>query len=578
MIESGKLTIFVLVSILLLPVAGRAAELTLEECVAQALAKNSGLKSAETAVTAAGEDLHIAEAGFLPSLQVTGEYSLVANPDRLIIEGNSFGPGVPPQDVSLSTGDHDQYAIKLKVKQPLFTGWSLTNAHRKAKSLGAEASHTLARQRKTLALEVKKAFNEVLNDQLRVNTVNKLMQAKQERLRVLRELLAEGYVSNEDVLLQETDLLFTEAELTKSNNLTAFSHSRLKQLMQYSEGDDLVLKGKPVNGNLAVSLQEVVQAGIANREDLQGALTRIRVAEAETGIARSGFYPQASLVGSYTRQKETNIAQPEVWMLAAQLEWQVFEWGRTTAAVKKANALKQGLTFERDELEKSVMLEVEKGWRDAQDRVMAVKAQEKRLKTVEYRMVRMLEKYGEGVAKLVDVVEVEADLIKDSNDYVMALNNLGSSLAQLEAATASWADNWFVEEGVYVPGIGSFDRQLQKLAEKKRMSELVEKPAEDNEPKENIATPQQNKMEENSPAPHAAAVVIQVGAFKSKRSAERLRKSLLAKAGSLNVSIVAEGSFYKVLLGKFAGKEDAALWAEQSGIKNYLVRGGNEFR
>jgi len=593
-----------------------AAELTLEECIAQALARNNRIKSTEMKLAAAREDVRIARTGFLPLLQARGSFTLTDSPDRLIIDSNAIAPGVPAQDASIATGDRDQYALSLVVRQPLFTGGNLTHLLGRAKAQGDEARYRLESQKKLLISQVKRLFNEALNEKMQQMTVAKLVQAKRERLRVFRERFAEGYLEQEDLLLQEADLSFTEAELSRCGNRAALALTRLRLLMQQPAEEALVLKGKPLNVRLVIPLGDALQAGITNREDLKSSLEQVRGAEEEVGMAKSAWFPQASLSGSYTRQKETNIARPEVWLLAAQLDWQLFDWGRVRSAVRRTAALQQEKIYQHEELKKNVLIEVEELWRGAQDREQVVKALEKRVKSEEYRVGRVVEKYGEGTVKLTEVLDAEAQLVKACNEYLVALNDSASLLAQFEAAVSVPIAGWLVEENVYLPDLTVSASRLKFLVSLRNRQEGAALPVEAKQSGTHQLDPagvpgisQSAAAAPASVAPPGASAVLpgpvagspagrgtavevqaaarvahaskgiflQLGAFKSRKYATVLKDTVSAVAGDHSLRILIEGGFYKVVLGRFGSKKEAETWAQHSGIKEYQARSDGGF-
>jgi outer membrane protein len=566
-------------------------EVTLQESVDRALANNGGLKSYKEELAETREQVQISRAGLFPSLKLRGGYSLIDQPERLIINRNTFGAGTPPQDTEISTGDHTSYNLNLVLTQPLFTGGGLTHAYRKSMHVSEETSRWVEMHTRRLVLDVQKAFHEALNAQLYTMIVEKAAEAKQERLRVLQELEAEGYAGREEVLQQETDILFTELELFKGKNREKIALSRLRNLIRYEGDDGPLLKGNTFNGTLVVSLAEVREAALSNREELKASRSRVAAAEEDIAIARSRFYPQASLEGKYTLQKETNMTRPQVWMLTAQLEWSLFEWGRTTSEVRQKVARRQRANYEREELENSVRLEAEQAWRSLKEREKTVAAHKKRVTTEEYRLNLTADRYAEGKLKLAEVIEVEAQFIKAYNEYLAAINDLDVDLANLETAAALSMEQWLRSEEIYEPDVDSFEQKIRELSAKKREAVPEDAPLKmdiivaDAGHVSSSAQPEEQTVKTK----HAAAVTsaasavtnraivprvpiaVQVGSFKARRDAYRHMKDVTAKLRDRKIAIYHIGKFYKVRIAGFSSKEEAKGAMMTAGITNYLV-------
>ncbi len=301
-----------------------SAELTLQKCVELALENNTGLKAFETDIIASDEDVRISRSRFFPSLKLKGDYTLLDKSDVITFKRNSLAPSIPPQDVEISAENSNMYSLSLILEQPVFTGGNLTHSFRKFRILNEEAQHNFARQKALIILAVKEAFYGALKDRFQRETLEKLVESKKERLRVMRERLEEGYVPREDLLTAETDLAASEFGLYKIQSREQFDLSKLKKVIYYQSGEEVSLKADPLNGSLAASLQEVKETALANSEDIKMSRKRIKAAGEDISIAKGDLFPKTSLHGGYTVQKETNITRPKVWMFSAQVDWADF--------------------------------------------------------------------------------------------------------------------------------------------------------------------------------------------------------------------------------------------------------------
>lgn len=464
-----KRLILVFVSLLSFAANAYAIELTLNECVALALQNNGRLKAFDMGVSASREDVNVARTGFFPALKLRSNYTVLDKSDVISFKQNTFGTGIPPSDIDLSANNREMYGLSLSLEQSLFTGGQLTHSLAKSKMHNEEAHHNFERQKKLLIFEVKRAFHESLKEQLHTEILKKAAGFKKERLRALQERQTEGYAQQEDILVAETDLSATDLDLYKVKNRADFALSRLKRLIYTPQDDsELRLKGEPVKGLLNVTLQEITEVALKNRDDLKMSSARLRAAGEDIGIAASDFYPQASLQGRYTVQKETTIARPEIWMFIAQLDWSLFEWNKTRSEVRKAKAINQRLKYEHEELIKAVALEAEDAWRTVRENEKEVEFKEKRLKTFEYRYERTMDRYAEGAVKLADLLEMEAELIRSYNEYLIAINNLDVSVANLETNASALQEGWFSIVDIYRPNLESLSKRVQGLINEKK--------------------------------------------------------------------------------------------------------------
>jgi len=438
--------------LLLFPVETLAqVELTLQDCITIALRDNKELKAYGAQALSRGEEVRIARKEFLPSLKAEGEYTLHDESDRCIFSSNIFGPGFPPEDTEFSAENQNIHGFTLTIEQPLFTGGRLSHSLEKSKTAQKGSLFEVKRQRALLTSKVKSVFYEFMKERRCKEALERLIEAKRKRLSVLEDRYGQGYVQKEEIMQEETDIAFVNLDLGKSRDRESLAVSKLKQLLSYPEHEEITLKGDLLNGHLSVSLQETKEAALRNRDDLQVFLARMKAAQEDVAIARSRFYPQASFEGNYTRQNETNITRPKVWTLKAQIDWSLFEWGKTQAEVARAQVERQGVIHSHEALRQEIMLEVEDAWIAVREKEELIDAHEKKLKTAEYKIGIIRDKYSEGQVKLIDVIEMETEMVRAYNEYLIAIADLDIELARLESSTSIFHDDWFKRKEVYQP-------------------------------------------------------------------------------------------------------------------------------
>ncbi len=378
-----------------LPSPGSAEEMTAEQCVSLALRENQVLKAQEMEVLSWEEGTKISRSDFYPAVKLQGRDIFLDREPKFTMKSNSLAAGIPPNDVDVEAGDGNFYGVSAMVEQTLFKGGQLTHSLRKSEILKEEAGHSLARQKKLLALEVKRAFGNAFREQYRRRILEKEVEFKKERLKILRERLQEGFVSREEVMVMETELGTSEEDLSMVKSREELALSRLKRLMYFHQDGEILLKAEPTKGVLRTPLSEVRGAALKKREELKMALARVSAAEEEIGVAKGNYYPKASVQGGYAYQKETAVTRPDFWFLQGQADWSVFEWGKTKAEVRKAEALKEKRKYEVEDLKRAVQLDAEESWRAVKEQEREVAIREKRLETAEYRFRRAVERYRE---------------------------------------------------------------------------------------------------------------------------------------------------------------------------------------
>jgi outer membrane protein len=570
--------VLMLLMLLAMPTPVFSREIRLDECVDLALRHNSGLKASAADTMATQEEAAMAFKDFLPSLHLLGNYTIVDKSPRLVIYRDAFGAGMPPTDTELTLGEKNFYSLMVSVTQPLFRGGILTNSYRKAQAQSEESTLRYDQQRSGLIFDVKKAFYSTLAEQLVARSTEQLLLAKKERLRVIRELHKEGYLHRDDVLRQETDILFTELELLRSKNREATARARLANLIHHDESTALLLAIDSVNGRLTATMQELRETALGNRKDLQAGQKRAAMAVADVAIARGGFYPQVALTGSFLQQRETGIARPQVWSLTATLDWSLFEWGKSVNDVRRATARKEQEQYRLDETTRQVAQEAELAWRTVMEEELAVAAHENQVKTTEYRLGREMKQFAEGQLKLADLLESEAEFSKAHNGYLAAVTTLASERARLEYVTATSLESSTIPQPLYQPDMTLIAKRLTTVVQQRLGKASPRTTAAAAPTGKASATPTPPVKHETpviippaQPAVTGGHFAIQAASLTSLNNARELRDRLSRKTGGKKVTIITDGKFNKVRITGFNTKEEAELLAENLGITNYLV-------
>ena len=543
-----------------------AAELTLEQCRQRAEEHNSGLKAFTMSKEAAVNSKDLNRAAFFPQLTMKAQYSLADQPGRMIVEKDDLGPGLPDQDVNLADDNRDNYQAGLKLTQPLFTGGNLSHSYARADYQLRSAESELHYQRDLLLQNVSKTFYEALAANIQLTSATKSLLARNTFLKIIKNRQTEGYATREDLLAAEAAVTETEARLVETQNRSELIFTNLRRLMNAPPDEPLKPVGELAKLRIDAPLSEFLANVDSSRHDVQAMTYQVRQSNEEVGIARSSLYPNFSLQGGYLRQRETNVANPDVWSVMLSADWNVFDWGKTDADIKRTAALNQRDSFRLEELRKEAMLEVEILWRKARTELSRLLNVEARVKAAELALEQSISRRQEGKARQVELLSNEALLWQEYGDYYQSAAELNGTIASLERAAATPLENFLIRSPLYkidlsataarVTAVSNIHRANTELAEQK--THLPGKgPTNQTYSKKDVKQ----------------SCRIQFGAFSLKDNAEFLLKSLNSHhTPGLQVSIVAENGLFKVVSGFFASRDEAIKTVQELGIKTYVIK------
>ena len=442
-----RITAFGLFILLLTALPVSAMELGLEECLRLTEQNDREVKAAQAREEARGEEVAAARKNFLPALRMDASYTLLDRPNRLIIDADAFGPGLPPRDVDLY-GDRRFRSASLVLEQPLYRGGALRQELERTQRLEAQAGYETQRRADLARRDTEELFLGTLNAQLQRESLVKNLESRRERLRILRERRAEGYAQEEDLLLQQSELAFAEAEAQRARIREKVALERLKNALYLDKDTVLTLRPPRHYRRPRATDDDISLTASPSRADSLALEQQLLAADSEVRKARARLYPEISLFGQYTRQDNNNLDRDEVWSTGAVLEWTIFEWGKNLTEIRRAQAERLRLNHQRAVHARGISDEVDELWGKVREKALLVDAWELKIRLNRTSLQRVRAEFDEGRSTLAEVLAREAELLGAYYEYRREINELGVDLAYLRAALGSPLDEWLEEREI----------------------------------------------------------------------------------------------------------------------------------
>jgi outer membrane protein TolC len=564
-----------LVALLALAGQGRALDLTVEQCVALGLSNNPLLKARETEVESTVQDARIARAGYLPILEARGTYAALDQPERIVIRKGLLPPGFPTEDTEIR-GDTDLYAASVTLRQTLYAGGRITHAYQRDNELLQSARHGFGDQRTRLTYNLKAAFYEALIHQAYIDSHLQQLTARREGLRVAMALADEGELQERELLQARARAMFSEAELLQARQRAANATDQLRRLLALGMHEELSLVDVATYPVLVASaLPDLSAAALEWREDYRQFAARIRAAEENVKVARSRYLPEIYAEGGYLRQSETDLARDENWAASINLNWPLFEGGRTDAEVVKANLEKQRLEHLRRDLEAEIRNEVQAALRQATQQQRLVEAYLVNLQAEERSYGDLLARQEQGEALVAEVMEQQARLLQAHANYLERVQLLRIALAALEAATASPLDSLVELRPIYRPDPKGLEAVPAVSLPPKAAASSPALPlfSEANDPAPApLPPPVATDLPPLAPTNDTPAYAIQLGAFKSHQRARVLVNTLKKQHPDYSFEVIAANGFYKVRSTFRLTYADAVATLAELGGQGFVIR------
>ncbi len=193
--------------------------------VQQSEPDHPGIKQAQIALEVAQLETKKAQAGHLPTLDLTAAYSAINN-----LDGSSSGSGSSRVNVG---------TIGLSFNLPLFAGFSTQNRIKETLALEDKARNDLEGARRAVAQGTRTAFFGVLSGQGQVKALEAAEASSQSALDANKLGYQVGVRINIDVLNSQSQLFQTKRDLAKARYDVLVGGLKLRQANGTLKADDL---------------------------------------------------------------------------------------------------------------------------------------------------------------------------------------------------------------------------------------------------------------------------------------------------------------------------------------------------
>ncbi len=192
---------------------------------------------------------------------------------------------------------------------------------------------------------------------------------------------------------------------------------------------------------MELSLEDCFAAAEAHRLELRRTVAEIERAERKIGLARSGYWPEVNLEGTWFKRgthwdlrDERDMSHPEGWSVTAQGTWLLWDWGkrgRQVAAEKArmAQALKQ-----HREIVDQVRFEVQEAFLEMRAAETNMTVARSALAQAEENARIHAARYRQQEATSTEVLDAQALLARSRSTYYRALYNREIAHAALNKA------------------------------------------------------------------------------------------------------------------------------------------------
>ncbi len=327
-------------------------------------------------------------------------------------QGNNEGAGA----LGSSFTRESQPERKFKISQPLFQGFKSLAAMGGAQSLKVQKTESLQRGKELLFLDVVTAFYGVMGPRDEVESLQKIREFLEQRIKELEERVQLGRSRPSEVVMATAQLKQVQAQIEQTRRsevatvivlyfLTGLNH--IKELVDSPE--------------LPAPVSDLKACMIKGRErsDVKAARAAVEAAKQNVIFARSGIFPTLMLdTNLYT--KRVGYQSDTDWDMTMTFNVPLFEWIRVSGAMREAYAKLRIAEYERSRVERLVEAEVRSAYEEFRLSSAAAEAFREAEEAADKNFEIQTKEYRLNLVNNLDVLAALQELETVRRDYLKA--------------------------------------------------------------------------------------------------------------------------------------------------------------
>jgi outer membrane protein len=391
--------------------AGRAE--TVGGALIKAYLTNPDINAQRAAVRVADEGVPKANAGYLPTVEATGNIGI----ERAQTSLNGPNGGV--------AGTADIFAkprgYSVSANETVFNGNKTLNSIREAESQVFGAREQLRNTEQNTLLSGLTAYMDVLEDTAILDLDRNNVDVLKEQLRETRDRFTVGEVTRTDVAQAEASLSSAEATALSAVATLQAAVARYRQFI--GDQPTSLAPVKPLLRPLPKTLPEAISISQIEHPAISGSLHGVDAAQLQVKIAESALYPTIGLSAAVSNQYDVN-GIPGFHLLSGQILGQltipIYQGGAEYAATRQAKESLSQQEMQTDSLRNQVRQNVVSAWGLNEAAVGVVRAARAAVSANEVALTGVREEAKVGQRTTLDVLNAQQALLQARTTLVQA--------------------------------------------------------------------------------------------------------------------------------------------------------------
>jgi outer membrane protein TolC len=323
-------------------------------------------------------------------------------------------------------GDLDNYALGLRVSQPIYAGGAIEARIHAARLFSLLADQTVRAAVQDVLYEAFHSYYDVLLDQHLLQISADAVRSAQSHLDSVKQRRQAGVASDFDTLRAEVELSNFQAELIRNKNAIDVAKAKLLKVMGVAQDSKVTLTDELTYAPLKITMEQAVEAAYKNRPDLFRREFDIEYQKQLYKIARSRYWPVIS--GYY----DINWSKPDphnrmeiewgrLWQAGATAMFPIFDGFAREGEIVAQKARVRQAQIDLVDAEETALFELTGAQLSIENAAEFVESQRLNLTRAEEGLRLAEVGYKEGMNTQVEMIDAQAALTTARVNYYQAI-------------------------------------------------------------------------------------------------------------------------------------------------------------
>ncbi len=328
------------------------------------------------------------------------------------------------------------YSTEFQATMPVFTGGRLGAGIGQASRMAKAAEEIAAHTQSAVDLHVAEAYTGVLLAERFVELADVALETTTRHVEQAQAYFDAGMIVESDLLQARVQLAkMEEGKITAENNAT-LARAGLNRVMGVDLGRAFDLEPEPPASDPQVTgLEEAIVTARAKRRDLAAVSEKVDAARLGIRRAFGEYLPEIAIGAKYALNDEKIFGDHGTsTTLMAMARWNVWNWGQTQARVSRAKSERSAAEESKRAYGQQVEFEVLEAWQGVDEARARLHVASEAVARAERAMAILEERFGQGVARVTDLLDAETMLNEARARELNARFDLDRSIRALNFA------------------------------------------------------------------------------------------------------------------------------------------------